>query len=186
MLASPRRTVGLLRENTDGSEGMTWALLVLGWVPHQMPRHGNRCLQVPCCPVHEVVSGLWHSAAASAVRISSTPAWTGGGLADRAGTGGPGEPKGGPGQQSRALTPTSSSGCAPEPLPRRWDLGYVDVPWPRTGTACRWQTNAESWPGAVARPRHRADRPPGQPAPAPGRIPCERYHRIPHQLARHR
>jgi homoserine kinase len=46
--------------------GMQWALLVLGWVAHQMPRHGNRCSQVPCCPVQKVFRGPWHSVAASA------------------------------------------------------------------------------------------------------------------------
>jgi len=36
----------LLPQQTDTTEGMLRALMVLSWVPHQMPRHGDRCSPV--------------------------------------------------------------------------------------------------------------------------------------------
>jgi hypothetical protein len=33
----------LLPQLTDHSEGMPWARMVLSWMPHQMPRRGDRC-----------------------------------------------------------------------------------------------------------------------------------------------
>jgi hypothetical protein len=49
----------VLPQLTDSSEGMPWALMVLSWLPHQMPRHGERCS--PVCRQSRTASsgGLW-------------------------------------------------------------------------------------------------------------------------------
>lgn len=45
-LGRSRTDCRLLPKLTDSSEGMPWALIVLSWLPHQMPRHGERCSPV--------------------------------------------------------------------------------------------------------------------------------------------
>jgi hypothetical protein len=55
----PTRGLPASSATTDSTEGMPWALMVLSWVPHQMPLHGDRCSPVRRQSPSASSGGLW-------------------------------------------------------------------------------------------------------------------------------
>ena len=74
LLGRPRQPCRPLPPRTECSEGMPWALLVLGWVLHQMPRHGERCSSAFRSVGLAVAVGGWRLPVTSTRRETPTPA----------------------------------------------------------------------------------------------------------------
>ena len=74
MSGGSRQPCRPLPPRTERSEGMPWALLVLGWVLHQMPRHGERCSSAFRSVGSAVVGRGWRLPVTSTRREIPTPA----------------------------------------------------------------------------------------------------------------